>query len=455
MPGLDWQQQQQMQAPPGQGVPVAPMGIGGPGAVSMGVPPGMHAQGNLGSGAASKYKSQTELEAARREEERDNAEKAQARYMAEQHAIMMQKSNTAAANADAAKRERMANVRSTNMEQNGEQSRSPGGRSGMGGGADSPSRRDPNDPAGEGNMGAWPFGVMSPTQPSNMTPRGGGLSPGTEKARILRDKAAAAARDPEDWVKENRRRAAGSFVIGGVGGDNAHRPSTPLTTTQLEDPRDLYERRVGGAGSVGQPNGQAEEIARQNRRKQANSSIFGGEEAPEPGPSYGAVPVSGSGGGEEYQFGLEYDGPPIPGMPPANRMPASNRMAPESSGDGGRVPTADRLDRGGGSGITYGNPASPTHTRPSVAVDPTRTRRVAIPRSRVNGVGYGMTLNDCEVTGFRGEFGPAERAGVSVGWNIVGVSGSSVDSMETLASALVRPPQTLSFSLPLPSTPVD
>ena len=75
-----------------------------------------------------------------------------------------------------------------------------------------------------------------------------------------------------------------------------------------------------------------------------------------------------------------------------------------------------------------------------------RTRRVAIPRSRVNGVGYGMTLNDCNVTGFRGEFGPAERAGVSVGWNIVGVSGSAVDSMETLASALDLVPD---------GTPVD
>jgi hypothetical protein len=56
---------------------------------------------------------------------------------------------------------------------------------------------------------------MSPTQPS---PRGGTLasdttSPG-DKAAELRRKAEAAARDPEDWVKENRRRAAGSFVIG-------------------------------------------------------------------------------------------------------------------------------------------------------------------------------------------------------------------------------------------------
>lgn len=87
-----------------------------------------------------------------------------------------------------------------------------------------------------------------------------------------------------------------------------------------EDPRDLYERRVGGAGSVGQPNGQAEEIARFNRRKQANSSIFGGEEEPVgPAPGGyggggGGAPVSsGGGGGGEYQFGLEYDGPPIPG----------------------------------------------------------------------------------------------------------------------------------------------
>jgi hypothetical protein len=55
----------------------------------------------------------------------------------------------------------------------------------------------------------------------------------------------------------------------------------------------------------------------------------------------------------------------------------------------------------------------------------------------VNGVGYGMTLNDCKVTGFRGVFGPAERGGVAVGWNIVGVSGSPVDSMETLTAALV------------------
>lgn len=88
MPGLDWQQQQQMQqgpppgqqmqqGPPGQQMPMPAMGIGGPGAVSMGVPPGMHAQGNLGGGAASQYKTQSELEAARREEERSNAEKAQ------------------------------------------------------------------------------------------------------------------------------------------------------------------------------------------------------------------------------------------------------------------------------------------------------------------------------------------------------------------------------------------
>ncbi len=60
---------------------------------------------------------------------------------------------------------------------------------------------------------------MSPTQPS---PRSGTLSsddtnsPGT-KAAELRRKAEAAARDPEDWVKENRRRAAGSFVIGATG----------------------------------------------------------------------------------------------------------------------------------------------------------------------------------------------------------------------------------------------
>merc|ERR1719261_1345002 len=65
-----------------------------------------------------------------------------------------------------------------------------------------------------------------------------------------------------------------------------------------------------------------------------------------------------------------------------------------------------------------------------------RTRRMAISRSRVQGVGYGMTLNDCKVTGYRGEFGPAERAGVQVGWDIVGVSGTMVDSMETLAAAL-------------------
>jgi hypothetical protein len=29
------------------------------------------------------------------------------------------------------------------------------------------------------------------------------------------------------------------------------------------------------------------------------------------------------------------------------------------------------------------------------------------------------------VTGYRGEFGPAERAGVQVGWDIVGVSGTA------------------------------
>lgn len=38
-----------------------------------------------------------------------------------------------------------------------------------------------------------------------------------------------------------------------------------------------------------------------------------------------------------------------------------------------------------------------------------------------------------QVTGYRGEFGPAERAGVQVGWDIIGVSGTTVDSKETLA----------------------
>ena len=38
-----------------------------------------------------------------------------------------------------------------------------------------------------------------------------------------------------------------------------------------------------------------------------------------------------------------------------------------------------------------------------------------------------------QVTGYRGEFGPAERAGVQVGWEIIGVSGTAVDSKETLA----------------------
>eukprot|EP01046_Picozoa_sp_COSAG06_P059465 COSAG06_NODE_12308_length_1396_cov_28.002313_2_plen_97_part_00 len=33
----------------------------------------------------------------------------------------------------------------------------------------------------------------------------------------------------------------------------------------------------------------------------------------------------------------------------------------------------------------------------AVVIDPMRTRRMAISRSRVQGVGYGMTLNDCKV----------------------------------------------------------
>lgn len=47
-----------------------------------------------------------------------------------------------------------------------------------------------------------------------------------------------------------------------------------------------------------------------------------------------------------------------------------------------------------------------------------------------------LTTSCCcaaQVTGFRGEFGPAERAGVQVGWEIIGVSGTAVDSKETLA----------------------
>ena len=49
-----------------------------------------------------------------------------------------------------------------------------------------------------------------------------------------------------------------------------------------------------------------------------------------------------------------------------------------------------------------------------------------------------MQLHDCKVTGFRGEFGPAERAGVQIGWEIVGAAGTRVDNMETLQVRALR-----------------
>ena len=74
--GQPMMQQHQRQSPGHSAVPV-----GAGTSAAMGVPPGMHAQGNLGSGHVSQYKSRTELEAARKEEERINAERAQARYI--------------------------------------------------------------------------------------------------------------------------------------------------------------------------------------------------------------------------------------------------------------------------------------------------------------------------------------------------------------------------------------
>jgi hypothetical protein len=49
-----------------------------------------------------------------------------------------------------------------------------------------------------------------------------------------------------------------------------------------------------------------------------------------------------------------------------------------------------------------------------------------------------MNLRDAVVTGYRGEasLGPAERAGVRVGWTIVGVAGAPVDSMGDIRDAL-------------------
>ena len=149
-------------------------------------------------------------------------------------------------------------------------------------------------------------------------------------------------------------------------------------------------------------------MANYNRRRAHASSIFGDQEEE---PQQQQQQSQGRGGGppgEEYQFGLEYNGPPIPGMDGGSARAGASR-----------VPTAERLERTGtGSGITYGNPASPTHTQPiggagsvggyqgrqqnegqvrQQVIDPTRTRQVAVHRSRVNGVGYGMTLNDCKV----------------------------------------------------------
>ena len=164
-------------------------------------------------------------------------------------------------------------------------------------------------------------------------------SPG-EKARQLRAKALAADRAPEDWVKENRRRAQGSVMIGGPGFD---RPKTPLTSTQLADPRDLYAQRVGRHDG--------ENLEANNRRRANTSNIFGGEEA------------------------------------------ASEQ------GTLGARPTAERL-HSRGSAHTYGNPDSPTHNpaqRPQPAqpqpqpqprvIDASNTRQLAVRRSRVNGVG--------------------------------------------------------------------
>ena len=53
-----------------------------------------------------------------------------------------------------------------------------------------------------------------------------------------------------------------------------------------------------------------------------------------------------------------------------------------------------------------------------------------------------------QVTGYRGEFGPAERAGVQVGWEIIGVSGTAVDSKETLAGELNQPSRFVHSDVP-------
>lgn len=150
-------------------------------------------------------------------------------------------------------------------------------------------------------------------------------------------------------------------------------------------------------------------MAKYNRRRAHASTIFGAEEEPQQQQQqqqkqHQQSQGRGDGPGAEYQFGLEYNGPPIPGMEGGSARAGASR-----------VPTAERLDRtGAGSGITYGNPASPTHTQPigglpppgpgsvggyqgQQVIDPLRTRQVAVHRSRVNGVGFGMTLNDCKV----------------------------------------------------------
>ena len=128
-------QQQQQQQQPALGQPAVPMMAAAP--PGMGVPPGMHAQGNLGGGVPSQYKSRTELEAARKEEERVSAERAQARFMAEKHALAVHRSEVAANQADAAKRERMGALKSTAHQAMSDVGGGGGGGGGGRGGVDS------------------------------------------------------------------------------------------------------------------------------------------------------------------------------------------------------------------------------------------------------------------------------------------------------------------------------
>eukprot|EP01047_Picozoa_sp_COSAG01_P028043 COSAG01_NODE_1871_length_9009_cov_5.036139_9_plen_93_part_00 len=79
-----------------------------------------------------------------------------------------------------------------------------------------------------------------------------------------------------------------------------------------------------------------------------------------------------------------------------------------SYGDGGG---------GGAAAAAAGGDGMGPPPQPPAAFDAGSTRQLAIRRSQVRGVGFGMELRDAIVTGYRGQFGPAERAGVQIGWS--------------------------------------